>query len=159
MSARFIVNVEIAICRADSYLMIVCSAQESHAPGTLSFPGGTVEHGSLATNVLEETARREALEEAGRMLAPELAYVESKSFVIDDNEPVVDVVFLARYQSGESLAGDPAQVASPVWLSAGEIQRHPDSQPRTIDSIRLAEACRLALGWSWIRRLSRAGIS
>lgn len=71
---RDIVNVEAAIVRDGRYLMIVWGEEESHAPGTLSIPGGKVEDAGLIGNVLEETLRREI----------GLIYIESKPFITDD---------------------------------------------------------------------------
>lgn len=61
-------------------------------------------------------------------------YTESKSFVADDGDPVVDVVFTCRHVAGEPCALDPAEVAA-----------HPDAPPRTRRSIQLAEQLRLRL--------------
>ena len=44
---------------------------------------------------------------------------KSNSFIADDGEPVVDVVFLCCYQSGESIVGDPGEVDSVRWMTKG----------------------------------------
>lgn len=147
MTRHYIVNVEVAVVHDGRYLMIVRSEQEAHAPGMLSVPGGKVEDAGLSENILEETARREAREEAGVEIGDELAYIESKSFIADDGDPVVDIVFLARHLAGAPSAGDPAEVASLEWMTADEVVTHPKSPPWLIQSIRLAETKRLALGW------------
>jgi 8-oxo-dGTP pyrophosphatase MutT (NUDIX family) len=100
------------ICQGERYLMTVRSDQEAHAPGTLSFPGGKVEGAGEQPDVLERTLRREALEEAGVELGSEFAYPESKSFIADDGDPNVDIVFLCRYAGGWSYAADPADVVA-----------------------------------------------
>lgn len=141
----FIVNVEAAVVKDGRYLMVIRSEREAHAAGTLSFPGGKVEYDGPLEAVFEATARREVLEETGITIADEMAYVESKSFGID--EPVVDVVLLCRYQAGEIQPGDPDEVAGIEWLTAEEILAHPRTPPWTASSIRRAEQVRLAQGW------------
>lgn len=143
---HYLVNVEVVVCDGSRYLMIVRSELEEHAPGALSFPGGKVEDAGFSEDILESTARREALEEAG-VAVSDLAYVESKSFVTDRGDNVVDVVFLARYDSGDPVAGDPEEVGSLEWMTFDEIVNHPKSPPWTIDSIRKADTLRRQLGW------------
>ena len=141
----FIVNVEAAVVQNGRYLMVIRSEREAHAAGMLSFPGGKVEYEGALDDVLEATARREVLEETGITVAEEMAYVESKSFGID--EPVVDIVLLCRYQTGEIQPGDPDEVAGVEWLSAEEILAHPRTPSWTAASIRRAERVRQAKGW------------
>lgn len=143
---HYIVNVEVIICREGQYLTVIRSEQESHAPGALSFPGGKVEDAGVTQDILEETARREAEEEVG-VAVSELAYVESKSFRADDGNEVIDIVFLAKYLSGEPTPGDPSEVESLTWLTAEEIRHHPKSPDWTRDSITRAEEVREHLEW------------
>ena len=145
----YIVNVEGAIMRPEDgrYLMIVRGEEESHAAGLLTFPGGKVENAGNADDILEETLRREIQEEAGIEVDEDMVYVESKSFVADDGEPVVDVVFLCRYRYGEPIIGDPGEVAALRWMTPEEILEHPKTPPWTRQSIELAEKRRIAKGW------------
>jgi 8-oxo-dGTP diphosphatase len=147
MTIEYIVNVEVVIASGNRYLMAVRSEQETHAPGALSFPGGKVENAGITANILEETARREAREETGVELGDEIVYLESKSFIADDGQPVVDIVFLAHYASGTPTSGDPAEIASLTWMTAAEIASHPKTAPWTLDSTTLAEQRRIAMGW------------
>jgi 8-oxo-dGTP pyrophosphatase MutT (NUDIX family) len=112
----YIVNIEGVVIRSTDgrYLMVVRDAGESYMPGELAFPGGKVEGAGNEDNVLEETLRREIREETGVEVADEMVYVESHSFVAE-GDPVVDVVFLCRYQSGEAIVGDPDEVAAVRW--------------------------------------------
>ena len=142
----YIVNVEGAVVKDGRYLMIVRGEQESHAPGVLTFPGGKVEHAESVDNVLEETIRREIREEVGVEIHDEVVYVESKAFVADDGEPVIDVVFLCRHRSGEPAIGDPGEVAAIHWMTLDEILEHPKTLPWTRQSILLAEKKRIAKG-------------
>ena len=58
----FIVCVEAIVRNKDQYLMITRSEKETHAPGTISFPGGKVEVDQPASGILEAAVRREILE-------------------------------------------------------------------------------------------------
>ena len=141
-----VVNTQALVVRDGRFLMIVRGESEEHAPGALSPPGGKVEHGEDATGVLEDTVRREVLEETG-VFVGEMAYIRSRRFTMDRGTPVVDSAFLCQYQSGEAFAADPDEVASVEWLTAEEIEAHPKTQPWTLVTVRAAEALRLQLGW------------
>ncbi len=143
----YIVNVEGAIVKDGRYLMIVRGEQESHAPGALTFPGGKVEGRESVDSVLEETVRREIREEVGVEIHDDVAYVESKAFVADDGEPVIDVVFLCHHRSGEPIIGAPDEVAAVHWMTMEEILEHPKTFPWTRQSILLADEKRVAKGW------------
>ncbi len=144
---KYIVNVEVAIVREGRYLLIVRGAGETHAPGTLSLVGGKVEAVGQVEGVLEAALRREVAEEVGVTLAAPLLYVRSTAFVADDGDPVVDIVFLARYEGGEPTINDPAEVAAIRWLTATEVAADPDAPPWTRRSVALAEQLRLSQGW------------
>lgn len=108
------VNVDVAIVSDDDrWLLIVRGAEESHAAGQLSLVGGTLEVDGFASDVLEDTARREVLEEVGLHLTQPLEYVESTVFTADDGDRVLNVVFLAR-----DVDVDAAVVASPDEIAA-----------------------------------------
>ena len=134
----FIVNVEGAIVRGGRYLMILRGGGESHAAGTLSLPGGKVEWDEIGDDVLETALKREMREEVGLEVSS-TEYLESKSFVADDGERVVDVVFLCSCEEGEPTTGDPEEVAALYWLSAQEVYAHPKTPPWIRQSIEKAE--------------------
>ncbi|MBI5667720.1 MAG: NUDIX domain-containing protein [Chloroflexi bacterium] len=142
----YIVNVEGAVVKDGRYLLVTRGAGENHAAGLLSLIGGKIENTREARNVLEETLRREIEEEVGVQVGA-MAYVESKSFIIDTGEPVVDIVFLCQYAGGEVTVKDAEEVAALHWLTAPEVLRFPGAPPWTQQSILLAEQKRLALGW------------
>jgi 8-oxo-dGTP diphosphatase len=147
-SIWYIVNVEGMVVRPTDgrYLMVVRGAGESYMPGALAFLGGKVEGTTSEDDVLEETLRREIREEVGVEVAEEMMYVESHSFVAE-GDPVVDVVFLCRYKSGEAIAADLNEVAAVRWMTAQEILDRPETPPWTRQSIELAEKKRIAKGW------------
>jgi 8-oxo-dGTP pyrophosphatase MutT (NUDIX family) len=143
-STRYIVNVEAAIVHGERYLMIVRGQRETHAPGALSMVGGKVEGAGNVASVLEATLRREIAEEVGVEVAPEPEYIESKSFVSDDGDPVIDVVFLCYYSGGTPAIADPGEVRAIRWMTAAEILAHPQAPPWLRQSIELAERMRIA---------------
>jgi 8-oxo-dGTP diphosphatase len=147
MRPTYVVNVEVAIVRDGRYLLIVRGAGEAHAPGTLSLPGGKVEGVGQIADVLEETARREAAEEVGLALTGPLAYVRSTTFVTDDGDPVVNIVFLASGAVGGAVAHEPDEVAGIVWLTPAEVAADPQTPSWTALSVARAEEVRRTLGW------------
>ena len=141
----YIVNVEGAIVKDGQYLMVV-RGEEEYAPGGLNFPGGKVEGMNDADDVLEETLRREIAEEVGLEVHTEVAYLRSSAFVAE-GDPVVDVVFLCRWKSGQAFAADPGEVAAVRWMTAAEAIAHPETPPWTRLSLELAEKERIKRGW------------
>lgn len=142
----YIVNVEGAIVRNNTYLMILRSKNETHAGGTLSFVGGKVEVEHNADNILEDELLREIREEVGVEVG-DLTYVYSSHFIADDNDLVVDVVFLCRYKTGEPTAMDGNEVEEVHWLTAIEVLQHPKSPVWVKHGIERVEALRIQLGW------------
>ena len=112
----------------------------------LSPPGGKVEHGDDETGVLEETLRREVLEETGVTVGA-MACVRSRRFRMDRGTPVVDFAFGCQDRSGEAYAADPEEVFRVEWLTAEEIETHPKARPWTQATVRTAEKLRVTLGW------------
>ena len=144
----YIVNVEGAVFRScdNRYLMMVRGSGEEYLPGALTFLGGKIEDAGFMDNVLEETLRREIREEVSVEVHDEMLYVESHSFV-GDGEPVVDIVFLCWYLSGEGVAGDPDEVESVRWMTFEEIIQHPKTPEWTKQSIKLVEKKRITKKW------------
>jgi len=145
VAESYIVNVEGAIVKDGCYLMVV-RGEEEYAPGGLNFPGGKVEGVANADDVLEETLRREISEEVGLEVHAEMAYLRSSAFVAE-GDPVVDVVFLCRWKSGEAHAADPAEVAAVRWMTLAEAIAHPETPPWTRLALELAEKVRRERGW------------
>lgn len=142
-----IVNVEVAIVRDGHYLMTERGDGESYGAGWLGFPGGKLEWIAAEQDAVEATARREAAEETGVILGPEVVYVESHTFGTDD--PCLDIVVLARpaANSPQAFIRDRDEVASLAWMTLDEIANDPRVQPWTLASLERAEAVREQLGW------------
>jgi 8-oxo-dGTP diphosphatase len=142
----YVVNVEAAIYRDGSYLLIERASEEDHAPGALALVGGTVEGTDHDTGVLEGTVRREVREEVGVGLG-DLQYVQSNAFVADTGTPCLNVVFLAQHDAGEATIEAPDEVAAIHWLEPEAVETHPDAPEWTAAFIALAEERRQSLGW------------
>jgi 8-oxo-dGTP diphosphatase len=135
----YIVNVEAAVIRDGEYLVVERAADEEHAAGLLAFPGGKVEQLPGNEDTIEETARREVAEETGVEVG-DVAYVRSRTFAIDPETPVVNIVTRCEYAGGEAMAREPEEVAAVHWLSADEIRKHPDAPPHLESDIEAMEA-------------------
>ena len=141
-NARFVVNTQCAVTRAGRYLMIVRGEGVGQAPGVLAFPGGKVEIGDGPDRVLEAAVRREVGEETGVTVAPDLNYVRSVNFTMDDGTAVVDVLFHGAFQAGEPEITAPDEVADIRWMTAKEILAHERTPPWLKSDVELVEAAR-----------------
>ena len=135
----YILIVGAVIVKDKKYLMIVRGEDETHAPGALSFVGGKVEDAGVAADILEVTLRREIMEEVGLEVDDQIEYLFSSSFVIDAGEPVVDIVFLCRYQSGTPKIIDKGEVAAIHWMTAEDLLTEDGIPPWIRRIVRLAE--------------------
>lgn len=141
----FVVNTQCAVNRAGRYLMIVRGEGVRQAPGVLAFPGGKVEAGDGPESVLEAAVRREVGEETGVTVAPELKYVRSVNFAMGDGTPVVDVLFLGAYTTGEPTITASDEVADIRWMTAEEIRAHQRTPSWLKSDLELVEAARRRL--------------
>ncbi len=121
---KFVVNTQCAVLRHDKYLTITRGAAERHASGVLAFPGGKVEAEDESESVLESTVRREVFEETGISISAEIEYVRSSVFNLPDGTPVLDVLFLGKYETGEPRIADPGEIEEINWMTADEILAH-----------------------------------
>lgn len=117
----YIVNVEASIYKNDKWLIIKRSKKEEHAPGLLAMVGGKVETRITENEVLEETLKREIMEEVGIQTSKTIHYVESKSFISDMGQVVIDIVFLCKYQSGEPKCISTDEVSDIYWMASKEV--------------------------------------
>lgn len=141
----YIVNVEAAIYKNDKWLIIKRSEKEEHAPGILSMVGGKVETRTAENKVLEETLKREIMEEVGIQVSERVHYLESKSFISDKGQVVIDIVFLCKYQSGEPKCMSADEVSAVYWMSSTEILGSKNTPIWLKDSIEKAENFRLKI--------------
>ncbi len=137
----YMVNVEAAIYRDDRWLIIRRSELEEHAPGTLSLVGGKVDGTTSCASVLEETLRREIAEEVG-ITVSDIKYLESKAFITNHGQPVVDIVFLCRYYCRDARCVSEEEVAAVYWLTQQEIDASADAPWYLKQTLALAEMAR-----------------
>lgn len=108
----------------------------------LSMAGGTVDYTDLSENVLEAALRRELFEEIGVTVSEDIRYVESKHFVTDSGERVMDIVFMAEYTSVEPTAISADEVESVQWMTLEEIRQYSKTPVWIRESIGNAERIR-----------------
>lgn len=140
---EFIVNVQVAVVRDGRYLFIVRGAQEEYLPGVMGLPGGKAENGDVDNLALEVAGRREVEEETGAILGPSLHYVRSNIF----NDRVLNVLLIAKWDSGEPFARSQAEVARCAWLMAEEVAADPSIPEWEQQHIVHSERVRKRLNW------------
>ena len=107
--------------------------------------GGKVETKEIENNILEKTLIREIMEEVGIEVYDNLRYVESKSFITDKGEMVIDVVFLCKYKFGEPKCVSVDEVSEVYWMSSKEVLINSNSPIWLKETIEKVEKIRLEL--------------
>lgn len=74
-------------------------------------------------DMIEKLLVREAKEEAGIEIFPELRYINSKTFIRPDGVPVVLVKFTALYKSGEVVLEEGA-FTDYAWVNENEVKNY-----------------------------------
>lgn len=143
---QFIVNVEAAVTRDDTYLLAERAASEDHAAGQRSLIGGKVDPQPPKDAPVEATLRRELAEEVGVEVSA-VAFVTSGYFVDDGGTPVINLVFLGRWSAGEPTVREPEEIAAVSWYPADEVPDDETLPPWTREYLVAAEQRRQALGW------------
>ena len=144
-NTSYIVNVEAAIYEDDKWLIIKRSEEEEHSPGLLSMVGGKVEIKTSEANVLEETLKREIMEEVGIQVTNEMHYLESKSFISDKGQVIIDIVFLCKYETGEAKCKSIHEVSEIYWMPSRDILENKSAPIWLKESIEKAENLRLKM--------------
>lgn len=138
----YVVNVEVFLHRDGRWLLIRRGA-EAHAAHTLAGVGGKVEDDGFVQDVLEDTGRREVLEEVGvDLTGVPFSYVMSSLFTTDDGDPVVNVALCAALPDGQTpCAASPDEVADVLWLTLDEALADPNCPIWTQRNLTAAAAC------------------
>jgi len=141
----YVVNVDVAVARErperTEYLFIRRGEGEEHAPGTLGFPGGTLEADLSESEVLKATARREVREEVGVEIGA-VSSVTSTTFELDTGRPCLNVVVTAEYVDGDAYVADPEEVSEVDWRTAESALDDPDTPPWTAELVEEVVAVR-----------------
>jgi 8-oxo-dGTP diphosphatase len=132
----YVVNVDVAVRRQrdgdGEYLFIVRGADEDHAPGTLGFPGGTLEAPPGESGVLAATAAREVREEVG-VDVDAVSVVTSTTFELDTGRPCLNVVVTADYAGGDAHVAAPDEVDGVAWRTPDAVLGADETPPWTAD--------------------------
>jgi ADP-ribose pyrophosphatase YjhB (NUDIX family) len=110
----------------DKFLLAQRSFKELQAPGVWSIPGGKVE-GNVGLGVVEETLKKEIMEEVGIEIKNKPVYLGSDAFVRVDGAHVVGLCFLCDWQSGQARALEDTEQIK--WFSLEELQNFKDTKP------------------------------
>ena len=137
----YTVVVEGVIPKDDRWLLIKRSMQEEHEPGAISLVGGRVETTGFSHDVLEQSLKREVMEEINVSLQEKMQYLWSSCITTKKGEQVVTVVFLCAYESGEIGIGEEDEVADILYLDTDVILESEDIPEYVKKSIQLAAAC------------------
>ena len=130
---RYTVNVDVAVRReraSPEYLFIVRGEDEDHAPGTLGFPGGTMEADPGEAGVVAATAAREVREEVGVEVA-NVEMVTSTVFELDTGRPCLNVLVVADYDGGEAHVAAPDEVGDVAWRTPESVLADEATPPWT----------------------------
>lgn len=102
-NAQFhIVAVKAWVKKGDKYLLARRGMNEVHMPGVWSIPGGKVDDDDETVNILQETLKREVLEEVGVEITDEIDLVYNNAFKRSDGASVVGLTFLCHWKTGEA---------------------------------------------------------
>ena len=138
---RYIINVQAAIYQGEKFLLTKRSQAEDFMPGILSLPGGTIEPEDEASDdVILSTLVREIREEVN-VEVDNCQLVISRYFEAN-TEPVINLVFLCRYVSGEAMALDPDEVEEIYWMSVSDAIKRDDCREWTQLYLEKAEVLR-----------------
>lgn len=116
------------------YLFIVRGEDEEHAPGTLGFPGGTLEADPGESGVLAATAVREVREEVGVEIE-NVETVTSTTFELDTGRPCLNVVVVADYAGGEAHVADSDEVGDVAWRTPESVLADEATPPWTTELV------------------------
>ena len=133
----FVANVVVYRESDKCCLILKRDPREKVHPSKYGVPGGKLEWSDLDLtkptrmngdvfdfeNAVEGLLVREAMEEAGIQIQPELAYINSVAFVRPDETPVVLVKFAAKYKSGEVVL-EKGAFTDFAWVNATEVKKY-----------------------------------
>lgn len=79
------------------------SFEETHQPGSWTIPGGKVERTKGDVwNVIEETLKKEVMEETGVEIKDDAQLLTNNTFIRSTGQHVVALIFLCHWKSGEA---------------------------------------------------------
>lgn len=132
----FVVNVVVYRESDKKCLILKRDQREKVHPGKYGVIGGKLEWKDLDVskstringdvldfeNAVEELAKREAYEEAGIEIYPDLKYINSVAFIRPDETPVILVKFAAKYKGGK-VKLEKGAFTDYKWVDENEINK------------------------------------
>ncbi len=104
--------------KGNKYLIARRSKDDPQQGGQWSFPGGKVDF-QIEENIIENTLKREILEEVGIEINDNVELIYNNSFIRVSGHHVIMLVFLCHYKSGEAQALEGQEVVK--WVSIEEL--------------------------------------
>jgi ADP-ribose pyrophosphatase YjhB (NUDIX family) len=118
-----LILVNAVVIKGNKVLISQRSSNEVHEPGKWTIPGGKVEKtpGNI-WNIVEESLKREVLEETGIKIQNEICLITTNTFIHSTGNHVVALTFLCRYRSGKAK---PLEDTIKVnWISLKQIDNY-----------------------------------
>ena len=126
---KYFVLVNAAVFKEGKLLLCQRSFKEQHSAGKWCIPGGKLET-KESYNALEKTAKREVLEETGIKIQDKMKLIFNNVFEhLEDNEPVIALVFMGEYESGEAKPLD--DTINVKWVAEEELDNYEFNHPTT----------------------------
>lgn len=114
-----VIFTEAWIQKDDTFLLAKRSSKDDQAAGKWSPPWGKVDM-EVERNIIENTLKREIMEEVGIEISDEIQYFDSWSFIRSSGHHVVGLAFLATYKSGTA---EPLEDQDEVrWVTIEEMR-------------------------------------
>lgn len=97
------------------------SFEEVHEPGKWTIPGGKVERSKIEEwNVIENTLKKETLEETGIKIHNQVKLITNNTFIRSTGQHVVCLVFLCKWKSGKARPLE--DTINIRWISKKELK-------------------------------------
>ncbi len=128
MRQKFVVSVCAIVYNEEGKVLVTRrSKKESQGSGMLSYPGGKVEdiefkdNDDVKMNILQETLKRELMEETGVTVENDIKLINNHSFLRYDGDITLMIVFLAKLKNQLPIKLDKNEIVELLWLSEKEI--------------------------------------
>ena len=128
MRQQFIVSVCAIVYNEEGKVLVTRrSKKESQGSGMLSYPGGKMEDiefkdtDDVKMNILQETLRRELMEETGVTVEDDMKLINNHSFLRYDGDYSLMIVFLAKLKNQRDIELDEDEIVELLWLSEEEL--------------------------------------
>jgi 8-oxo-dGTP diphosphatase len=96
--------------------------KDDHEPGMWTTPGGTLEAIGEEFGVLEDTLKREIMEEVGVEIMDEVMLITNNTFIKSSGKKVLAVVYLCKYKSGEPKPLD--EIDAVTWVTKDDLSKY-----------------------------------